>query len=435
MMGRAEIKYHAWQTVKQNYKAVIGVYLVAVAILAVLAYVPFGNILIGLIIQVGLAGYLLNRFRRQQPGIGMLFRPFSRYGRVLGGSLWRILWTILWSLLFVVPGIVKSYSYFCTGFILADSPTVEATQALELSKRMMDGNKGKVFVMHLTFLGWWVLAYAILFVPIIAVAVGIAGEIQNEVSYGAYGAYGTYGTYGANPFFGYLDTLSAYSAYSGLYILVTLPYYCYYVLFLGPYFDTTNAGFYEEIKRDAIARGVVYEYEFGLSEAEWHALGVYAKQNYYGQAPYGQANPYGQPPYGAQGPYGQNPYGQGPYGQNPYGQGPYGQNPYMQPLPPPYGQPAPNDQQREGQLPPDGQPLPPPYGQPAPNDQQQEGQLPPDGQPLPSPYGQQQEGQLPPDGQPDPCQAPNPDGQPLPDSQRPSDDGLPTFNEPETDEE
>ena len=330
MLERTEIKARAWQSVRQNYWPVIGAYCLVTVITFFLSYIPLASLLVGLIIYVGCAGYFLNLFRGQQVTIGHLFRPFSRYGRVLGGSLWKSLWVFLWSLLFVIPGIVKSYSYFCTEYILADSPGVEAMRALDLSKRMMDGNKGKVFIMHLSFIGWALLGGAIM----------LATMIPTELIYSRASLYDMSSPMGISAFG---------AAFIGSHILVFLPYFAYLVLFLGPYISAANAGYYEEIKRDAIARGVVGWHEFGPSEAEMYEQKIYAQQ-YYGQQPYGQ-QPYGQQPYGQQ-PYGQQPYGQQPYGQQPYGQQPYGQQPPYEPPPQGGQQPPYEPPQQGGQQPP-----------------------------------------------------------------------------------
>ena len=45
-----------------------------------------------------------------------------------------------------------------TEYILADCPGVGATDALELSMRMTRGYKGDIFVFYLSFLGWWLLS-------------------------------------------------------------------------------------------------------------------------------------------------------------------------------------------------------------------------------------------------------------------------------------
>ena len=82
---------------------------------------------------------------------------FTNYGRKLGGYLWMYLFTFLWSLLFIIPGIIKSFSYAMTTYILADCPNVCARDALKLSMRIMNGHKGELFVFYLSFIGWGIL--------------------------------------------------------------------------------------------------------------------------------------------------------------------------------------------------------------------------------------------------------------------------------------
>jgi len=82
----------------------------------------------------------------------------GNFGRKLGGFLWMYLFTFLWSLLFIIPGIIKAYSYAMTPYILADCPNVKAKDALKLSMRIMSGHKWELFVFHLSFIGWGLLS-------------------------------------------------------------------------------------------------------------------------------------------------------------------------------------------------------------------------------------------------------------------------------------
>lgn len=83
---------------------------------------------------------------------------FTNFGRKLGGYLWMCLFTFLWSLLFIIPGIIKSFSYAMTPYILADCPNVKATDALKLSMRIMSGHKWELFVFYLSYIGWGILS-------------------------------------------------------------------------------------------------------------------------------------------------------------------------------------------------------------------------------------------------------------------------------------
>jgi len=60
----------------------------------------------------------------------------------------------LWSLLFIIPGIIKSYSYFMVPYIVADQPELESSRVFEISKQTMKGNKWKLFVLQLSFILW-----------------------------------------------------------------------------------------------------------------------------------------------------------------------------------------------------------------------------------------------------------------------------------------
>lgn len=68
------------------------------------------------------------------------------------------LFTFLWSLLLVIPGIVKGYSYFLIEYMMAENPALDQSRAFEISKQLMYGNRFKVFVVQLSFIGWLILS-------------------------------------------------------------------------------------------------------------------------------------------------------------------------------------------------------------------------------------------------------------------------------------
>ena len=77
------------------------------------------------------------------------------------GSNLRLLvgvFTFLWSLLFIIPGIIASYSYAMTPYILAEHPEIGVMDAINASKKMMSGNKFRLFCLHFSFLGWDILS-------------------------------------------------------------------------------------------------------------------------------------------------------------------------------------------------------------------------------------------------------------------------------------
>lgn len=108
--------------------------------------------------DTGCASLALTVARRQKASAVQPYVDGAKnYLRKLGGLLWMSLFIFLWSLLFIVPGIVKAYSYRFTPYILADCPNVKARDALKLSMRMTDGIKGEIFVFDLSFIGWFLL--------------------------------------------------------------------------------------------------------------------------------------------------------------------------------------------------------------------------------------------------------------------------------------
>ena len=156
-------------------------------------------------IIVGSVTYVLsmgvqNWFRRsiyEKVQLKEIFRPFS------GGKLWSNIgmcmliqiFTFLWSMLFIIPGIVKSISYSMAMYIKAENPNIPASRAIELSKLITDGHKGDLFYLGLSFLGWFLLS--------------------------------------------------------------SLTYNILGIVYVFPYFYAAHAFAYEEIKADAIARGIL----------------------------------------------------------------------------------------------------------------------------------------------------------------------------------
>ncbi|MBR1920977.1 MAG: DUF975 family protein [Kiritimatiellae bacterium] len=71
-------------------------------------------------------------------------------------------WTYLqlWFLLLFVPGVVKCFSYAMTDYLAVDHPDWTASQCITESRRLMDGNKWRLFCLNLSFFGWWLLVVA-----------------------------------------------------------------------------------------------------------------------------------------------------------------------------------------------------------------------------------------------------------------------------------
>ncbi|WP_170253993.1 DUF975 family protein [Acetobacterium paludosum] len=161
MKTRQEIKSISKQHFSNNYWVSVGAVILAMLIVGAASGVTFGLGAIFLVppIMVGLQYFTLCLYRGETPGIETMFTSgFSNYGRKLGGMLWMYLFTYLWTLLLIIPGIIKGIAYSLTPYILADYPNVSATEALKISMRMTQGHKGEIFVMYLSFIGWFLLS-------------------------------------------------------------------------------------------------------------------------------------------------------------------------------------------------------------------------------------------------------------------------------------
>lgn len=60
-------------------------------------------------------------------------------------------------LAFSIPAIVARYKYMMVPYIVADNPHITSNEALKRSRDMMNGVKLSVFVLRLSFLGWYIL--------------------------------------------------------------------------------------------------------------------------------------------------------------------------------------------------------------------------------------------------------------------------------------
>jgi len=67
------------------------------------------------------------------------------------------LFTFLWALLFIIPGIVKSYAYSMSFYLIQRKPELNASEAIEMSKTITNGHKGSLFGLDLSYLGWYFL--------------------------------------------------------------------------------------------------------------------------------------------------------------------------------------------------------------------------------------------------------------------------------------
>lgn len=163
MRTNNELKTEALQGLGGKWGTAVGVFFVVSLVSGAASFV--GAIpVIGWVAVVFLTGVLmagLNIFTLNLlKGGGVFedgFKGFNDFVRLGSGYFMVTLFTLLWSLLFIVPGIIKTYSYSMTLYIMIEDPNIGVMDAILKSREMMDGNKVDLFVLQLSFIGWVLL--------------------------------------------------------------------------------------------------------------------------------------------------------------------------------------------------------------------------------------------------------------------------------------
>ena len=91
------------------------------------------------------------------------------YLGIVRTMLRRGLQNFLWYLVLIIPGIVKSYAYRMVPYILADNPNIGSKMAIRLSDEMTDGHKFNMFILDISFFGWYLLGMLALIIGVLFV--------------------------------------------------------------------------------------------------------------------------------------------------------------------------------------------------------------------------------------------------------------------------
>ena len=159
--------------------------------------------------------FIIQREQKTMHSIEALFSSFRKgvYKHIVSGMAWKLLWTALWGLVSVIPLLIPTalavlfgmnadyagqvsanfgisnnaalfiivlvfilmfitaygiciminlnryYSYLYVVYILIDEPDIGYREAIRKSRRMSRGQKGKMFILDLSFIGWWLLVF------------------------------------------------------------------------------------------------------------------------------------------------------------------------------------------------------------------------------------------------------------------------------------
>lgn len=120
--------------------------------------ITVGLLLIDGAVTLGYYDYNLRLACGQPAPFSLLFSKLSDWKKSLGWLLLHTLYILLWSLLFIIPGIIKSYGYSMSGYLLLQNPNLTPSQSLAESQRMMKGHKMELFMLDLSFIGWMLVS-------------------------------------------------------------------------------------------------------------------------------------------------------------------------------------------------------------------------------------------------------------------------------------
>jgi len=151
----------ARESLKGKWGLAIGTLIVYFLITVVLQIIPIIGPIAMLILtgplSVGLAIFSLSISRNKEAKLEQIFKGFNNFGTAFVAYILMVVFIVLWALLLIIPGIIAAISYSMTFYILADDDKISPMDAIDKSKKMMDGYKLKYFYLGLRFFGWGLL--------------------------------------------------------------------------------------------------------------------------------------------------------------------------------------------------------------------------------------------------------------------------------------
>ncbi|MBQ8893012.1 MAG: DUF975 family protein [Clostridia bacterium] len=156
-----DFRQRAWTALSGKWGSAAVIALVYTVLTAVVSAIPgvgqVTSLLIAGPLTVGWAIISLKVIRGEKFELVHLFDGFKNFVPAFLLGLVNSIFIALWSLLFVIPGIVKAYSYSMSYYILAEHPEMTQSEARKESMRIMQGNKWRLFCLEFSFIGWMIL--------------------------------------------------------------------------------------------------------------------------------------------------------------------------------------------------------------------------------------------------------------------------------------
>lgn len=164
--SRDSVYSDTYNNVFANWKFTSIVLIILIALIVILIL----RIFIGYCLEVGGRKYFVQsaQYRDNKKCFSFGFNK-QNYMGIVKTMLLTNVFIFLWTLLLIIPGIIKSYAYRMVPYILADNPNIGAQEAIALSNEMTKGHKFDMFVLDLSFIGWYLLGAIALLVGVLFV--------------------------------------------------------------------------------------------------------------------------------------------------------------------------------------------------------------------------------------------------------------------------
>ena len=182
MIDRGEIKYNSREQLRGTWGIAIAATFLVSFLLGLqfnyrsndvlnFGFISFSINIVSLlftgVLTTGLCRFLLNIVTKvKRPGFEDLFYYFKIYVKTLGLNLIITIAVGIGTMLFVIPGIIIALTFSQAFYILAKNPEKSIGEVLGQSASMMNGYKMDLFMLELSFIGWW-------FVGIITLGIGL----------------------------------------------------------------------------------------------------------------------------------------------------------------------------------------------------------------------------------------------------------------------
>jgi uncharacterized membrane protein len=140
-----------------SFTKALNIFVMSGTLFILLASVLF-RVLLGYPLEIGCLKFCLNASEEKHSFSDLkLYFNKNHYWNLIKTMYLRFILTCLWLLALYIPGIIKCYAYSMVPYILADNPDMPPMQAIKLSENMTQGHKWNIFILGLSFLGWFIL--------------------------------------------------------------------------------------------------------------------------------------------------------------------------------------------------------------------------------------------------------------------------------------